>query len=139
MILKNIVDSLKSLWTSLTNAETDITNLKKVTREVLFDDAENTSKTIKLNDSAYNYSYLYVDDGFNYNVIIPIYDSDQTELRGVGAWTGAENGGTNHFYGDLSNAGKTLNVTYFRSLVHNAAGNHNDGADRNVLKVIGVK
>lgn len=92
MILKNIVDSLKSLWTSLTNAETDITNLKKVTRDELFNNPSNESLTISLNKSVYDYSYIFVESSQQtYNVIIPIYDSSQTSFRGIGGWSGGAN------------------------------------------------
>lgn len=139
MQVKNIVESIKSLWTSITTVETDINDLKKVKREILFNNQNNTSKTIQLNKSAYNYSYLYIEQSSNYNAIIPIYNDEQTNLRGTGGWTGPANAGTCHFYGTLSNGGMKLNVTYFRGLVHTANGDHNAGDDYDITLVVGVR
>ena len=123
----------------LISAENRISAVEKPKRTVLFNDSDNTSKTIQLLDSVYNYSYLYVHNTSNYSVMIPIYSDEQTNLRGVGGWSGAANVGTNHFYGSLSNEGKTINVTYFRALVHTAGGAHNDGDDYDVKLVVGIR
>lgn len=130
-----IFDILKRL----VSAENRISAVEKPKRTVLFNDSDNTSKTIELSDSAYNYSYLYVHNASNYGVMIPIYDNGQTNLRGVGGWSGAANVGTNHFYGSLSNEGKTIDVSYFRALVHIAGGTHNDGDDYDVKLVVGIR
>lgn len=130
-----IFDILKKL----TNAENRISAIEKPKRTVLFNNANNTSKTIQLSDSAYNYSYLYVHNASNYSAMIPIYSDEQTNLRGVGGWSGAANVGTNHFYGSLSNEGKTIDVSYFRALVHTAGGTHNDGDDYDVKLVVGIR
>ena len=133
---KNDLDDLSSTVNDLTSK---ITELQKPKRIELFNNSSNQSKTINLADSVYNYSYIYLQNAANYNVIIPIYSDNQTNLRGIGGWTGAENAGTNHFYGTLSNEGKTVNVTYFRAMVHNANGDHNEGADYDVTMVVGVR
>ena len=130
---------IEDLVNAIDDLESQIEELQKPKRVELFNNSNNQSKTIDLVDSAYNYSYLYIHNAANYNVIIPIYSDNQTNLRGVGGWTGAANGGTNHFYGSLSNEGKTINVTYFRALVHNANGNHNAGEDYNVTLIVGIR
>lgn len=130
------LDDLSSTVNDLTS---EITELKKPKRVELFNNSGNQSKTINLADSAYNYSYIYLQNAANYNVIIPIYSDNQTNLRGIGGWSGAENVGTNHFYGTLSNEGKVINVTYFRAMVHTANGNHNEGDDYDVTLVVGIR
>lgn len=92
MKLKDIVNSIKSLYTRLTAAETIINDFKKVKREVLFNNPSNESLTISLNKPVYDYSYIYVESSQQtYNVIIPIYDSSQTSFRGIGGWSGDAN------------------------------------------------
>lgn len=136
---------IASVKQSKTESDTDtyscnyINAAEKPKRKVLFNNSSNTSKTIELSDSAYNYSYLYVHNSSNYSAMIPIYSDEQTNLRGVGGWSGPTNAGTNHFYGSLSNEGKTINVTYFRALVHTAGGTHNDGDDYDVTMVVGIR
>lgn len=132
LTIKSILTSLKSLWS-------EVESLKAPKRTVLFSNSNNTSKTLNLTDSIYNYSYIYLHNAANYNVIISIYSNEQVQLRGVGAWSGASNVGSNHFYGTASNGGKTINVSYFRAMVHNANGNHNEGDDYDVTMVVGIR
>lgn len=84
MQVKDILNSIKKLWS-------EVENLKAPKRTVLFNNSENTSKTIQLTESAYNYSYLFVKDTENYNAIIPIYSNEQVNLRGIGGFSGPEN------------------------------------------------
>lgn len=123
----------------LESVENKISTAEKPKRTVLFSDSDNTSKAIQLSDSAYNYSYLYIHNASNYYAVIPIYSDSQQALRGIGGWSGDQNGGTNHFYGSLSNEGKTINATYFRALVHTAGGTHNSGDDYDVKLVVGIR
>ena len=132
LTIKSILTSIKSLWS-------EVEDLKAPKRTVLFSNSNNTSKTLNLTDSIYNYSYIYLHNASNYNVMIPIYSNSQTNLRGVGAWSGASNVGTNHFYGTASNEGRTINVSYFRAMVHNANGNHDEGDDYDVTMVVGIR
>lgn len=130
--IKSILTSIKKLWS-------EVEDLKTPKRQALFSNPNNTSKTLNLSDSIYNYSYIYLHNASNYSVMIPIYQINQTNLRGVGGWSGESNVGSNHFYGTVSNNGKTINVTYFRAMVHNANGEHNEGDDYNVTLVIGIR
>lgn len=130
--IKSILTSIKKLWS-------EVEDLKTPKRQALFSNPNNTSKTLNLSDSIYNYSYIYLHNASNYSVMIPIYQINQTNLRGVGGWSGESNVGSNHFYGNVSNNGKTINVTYFRAMVHNANGDHNEGDDYNVTLVIGIR
>lgn len=109
-------------------------------RKSLFNNADNTSKKISLNDSVYNYSYLYVESEVaTYNAIIPIFNDKQTSFRGIGGWSGTANVGSTHTQGAISNSGKTIEFGYFVSIVHNSASNHDKGTARNVCKIVGVK
>ena len=130
--IKNILNSIKNLTSKVTNLQTPI-------RTVLFDNSENTSKTIQLTESAYNYSYLFVKNAENYNAIIPIYSNEQENLRGIGGFSGSSNTGSTHFYGSLTNEGNTINVDYFLSIAHNSSGNHSASTSRDVLMVVGIR
>ena len=110
------------------------------TRKVLFNNSSNTSKTISLSDSVYNYSYLYVcSSSESYYTIIPVYDSAQTSFRGIGGWSGNANVGSTHTGGEFSNGGKTITFGEFRSIAHNASSNHSASTSRNVCKIIGIR
>lgn len=140
MQIKYILNSIKKLWTNLIDAETDISNLKKVTRDELFNNSNNENLTISLSKSVYDYSYLYVESSqATYNVIIPIYDKSQTSFRGIGGWSGNANVGSTHTQGTISNNGKTIEFSYFISIVHNSSENHAAGTSRNICKIVGVR
>ena len=103
-------------------------------RKVIFNNSSNTSKTISLSDSVYNYSYLYVcSSSESYYTIIPIYADSQTTFRGIGGWSGDANVGSTHTGGEFSNGGKTITFGEFRSIAHNAS------TSRNVCKIIGIR
>ena len=130
---------IEDLISAIEDLESKIAELQKPKRVELFNNSNNQSKTIDLVDSAYNYSYLYIHNAANYNAIVPIYAEDQTNLRGIGGFSGPENTGSTHFYGTISNEGKTINVEYFKSIAHNSAGNHSSSSDRNVFLVVGIR
>lgn len=127
--------NLNQMQTNIENAIDD----RKPIRTVLFNDSSNTSLTIELSESAYNYSYLYINNSSNYYVMVPMWASNQSSLRGIGGWSGNTNVGSTHFYGTLSEDGKTLTVNYFTAMVHKASGNHNAGDDYDVKMVVGVR
>lgn len=109
-------------------------------RKLLFNDSSNTSSTIELTDSVYNYSYLYVESSAaTYNVMIPIYSASQSAFRGIGGFSGDANVGSTHAQGTISNEGKTMTFTYLKSIVHTNSNNHSASTDRAVCKVIGVR
>lgn len=130
---------IKKILNSIANLTSKINDLQTPKRMVLFNDSDNTSKTIQLTDTAYNYSYLFVKDAENYNVMIPIYSEEQSNLRGIGGFSGSSNTGSTHFYGTLSNEGKTINVDYFLSIAHNSSSNHSASTSRNVLMIVGIR
>lgn len=130
---------IKKILNSIANLTSKINDLQTPRRMVLFDDSENTSKTIQLTESAYNYSYLFVKNAENYNAIIPIYSDEQISLRGIGGFSGSSNTGSTHFYGSLINEGKTINVDYFLSIAHNSSSNHSASTSRDVLMVVGIR
>ena len=121
------------------NLANEIKNTPPV-RKLLFSNTSNTDLIINLNDSVYNYSYLYVEgDTATYNVMIPIYSASQTAFRGIGGWSGEENVGSSHAQGAISNSGKTMTFGYFKSIVHNSNSNHTASTNRNIRKIIGVR
>ena len=108
----------------------------------LFNNADNINKTINLKDSAYNYSYLYIEGDTNLHyVIVPIFSATQSNFRGIGGWSGSSTGnvGTTHIMGTISNNGKTLNIESFLSMVHNSASMHAESIERFCKRIIGIR
>lgn len=108
----------------------------------LFNNADNINKTINLKDSAYNYSYLYIEgDQDIIYAIVPIYSKTQKSFRGTGGWSGTSspNLGTTAIIGDISNSGKTLTINGFLSMVHNSNSNNAESIERFCKKIVGIK
>lgn len=108
----------------------------------LFNNADNINKTINLKDSAYNYSYLYIEGDTNLHyVIVQIFSATQSNFRGIGGWAGSSTGNavTTHIMGTINNKGKTLNIESFLSMVHNSASMHAESIERFCKRVIGIK
>ena len=117
-------------------------NNNKLTRKELFNNAENISKTIQLNDSVYKYNFLYIEADTNLHyALVPIFKKDQNYFRGTGGWSGTSspNVGTTAIIGDISNDGKTLTINGFLSMVHNSNGNNAESIERFCKKVIGIR
>lgn len=113
---------------------------EKKQKVVLFNNPSNTANTVQLSDSAYNYSYLYVESSSQLHyVMLPIIKDGQIYLNGIGGWSGEANVGSTHFTGSLSNNGKTLTATYFKTMVHTESSSHSAGTDRKIVSVIGVR
>lgn len=108
----------------------------------LFNNADNINKTINLKDSAYNYSYLYIEGDTNLHyVIVPIFSAMQSKFAGIGGWSGTSslNLGTTAIIGDISNSGKTLTINGFLSMVHNSNSNNAESKERFCKKIVGIK
>lgn len=113
----------------------------KIIRKELFNNSENTNKSIELNDSIYNYRYIYIEgDNYPYYTIIPIYSKSQTNLVGIGGWTGVSgNAGTTQIKATVDASGKNITIETFLSIVHNQNSSHQESIERLSKKVIGIK
>lgn len=114
----------------------------KLTRKELFNNAENISKTIQLNDSVYKYNFLYIEADTNLHyALVPIFKKDQNCFRGIGGWSGTSspNIGTTAITGDISSDGKTLTINGFLSMVHNSNSNNAESIERFCKKIVGIK
>lgn len=130
---KRIEDEIESLKTKLEEST-------KIGREILFNEPNNELSVITLDKSIYDYRYLYIrGESSTYEVTVPIYSNSQTSFRDTNGWAGNSNQGTVHIQGTISNSGKTLTISNFKSIIHNSSSDHSTSYDHNVCIVYGVR
>lgn len=139
-IMNSVLNSLKILTETINDIDKRLSNIESPIRETLYNNLDNTSGTVNLSDSVYNYSYLFIQPKTaTHYCIVPIYSDTQTSYRGFGGWAGDANVGTAHIIGSITNNGRTLSVRDYKSIVHNSSSNHTETTDRHIGLVIGIR